>query len=286
MTHKTCNAIKIEKGVLPMLAFSLWKNLKKHLRRKRRPMWTLGGMLPILPLIGGLLLLPAQTEAAAGVADIRIEQPAGDDLQTYIGLDTAQEQQARQQLRTDRSEDKYGNERFGRQDLQTEEPNEKMRRELLASFEQSREPFTVKLHRMFVCGEELKPLGRITGSQLAGLLRSHPDWTVTKEEKPAAIIIEQQVDDLSEQCKANAYMGVDKAGRLSLYDGVPKKEKVVRTFFQLDVQYMESSLPQDKLDKLIQGIRISDMDEFNSVMSTYSDFAIEPNERVMKPQNE
>lgn len=46
---------------------------------------------------------------------------------------------------------------------------------------------------------------------------------------------------------------------------------------------MESSLPQDKLDQLTKGIRITDMEEYNSVLSTYSDYAIEQNQKVMNP---
>jgi forespore regulator of the sigma-K checkpoint len=103
------------------------------------------------------------------------------------------------------------------------------------------------------------------------------------DKEQSMVYFEQSIEDMSEHCKANAYMGVDKKGNLTLFDGVPKKEKVVRTFFQLDVRYMESSLPQDKLDQLAKGIRISDMDEYNSVLSTYSDFAVEQNQKVMKP---
>lgn len=46
---------------------------------------------------------------------------------------------------------------------------------------------------------------------------------------------------------------------------------------------MESSLPQDKVDRLSEGIKITDMDEYNSVLSTYSDFAMPANQKVMKP---
>jgi forespore regulator of the sigma-K checkpoint len=153
----------------------------------------------------------------------------------------------------------------------------------IQSVERQKNPLSVKLHRVYVCGEEMKPLGRMTSNQIVKLLQAHPEWKAELDLKQHAVLFEQQIDDLSEHCKENAYFGVDKGGNLTLYDGAPKKEKVVRTFFQLDVRYMESSLPQDKLDELANGIRVSDIDEFNSVLSTYSDFAIEKNEKVMKP---
>ena len=61
------------------------------------------------------------------------------------------------------------------------------------------------------------------------------------------------------------------------------KQKVLRTFFQLDVHYMESSLPKERLNELVNGIRISDMDDYNSVLSTFSDFATDKSEKVMNP---
>ncbi|MBD2870432.1 BofC C-terminal domain-containing protein [Paenibacillus arenilitoris] len=210
-----------------MMEFSLWKNLKKRLRRKRRPMWMLGCTL--LGLFAGALYPPYAGNVSAAAAE---------------------------------TPEKGG---------------------LIRSLEQLNKPVSVKLHRVYLCGNELKPLGRMTGNQVARLHRAHPDWRAQLDIGQSTVLFEQQVDDLSEHCKANAYFGVDKDGNLTLYDGAPKKEKVVRTFFQLDVRYMESSLPQDKLDELAGGIRVSDIDEYNSVLSTYSDYAIEKNEKVMTP---
>lgn len=211
-----------------MTEFSLWKNLKKRLRRKRRPLWMLGGIMFCL-LAGWCAVSYAETVYA------ETPKPANNN------------------------------------------------QSIIKSLQQKQEPLSVQLHQVYVCGEEMKTLGRMMTEQIVQLLLNHPEWTATMDKDQSTILFEERIDDLSEHCKANAYMGVDKKGNLTLYDGVPKKEKVVRTFFQLDVRYMESSLPQDKLDKLSRGIRISDIDEYNSVLSTYSDYAMEQNEKVMKP---
>ncbi|MCA0755256.1 BofC C-terminal domain-containing protein [Paenibacillus sp. N4] len=211
-----------------MMEFSLWKNIKKRIRRGRRPMWTLGGVLAIL--YASLLWPGAAGHLQAAEAPL---PAAGSGL--------------------------------------------------LEELKEADSPLTVMLRRIYVCGEEDKPLGIMTGKQVAGLLEQNPDWKAARGTDVDRVVLEQQIDDLSAYCKANAYIGVDKEGNLTLYDGVPKKEKVVRTFFQLDVNYMESNLPQDKLDQLAKGIRVSDIDEYNSVLSTYSDYAVEKNEKVMNP---
>lgn len=213
-----------------MMEFSLWKHIKRRLRRNRRPLWMLGGITLWL-FIGACSFQQADTANAAAT-----EPAAADHTESII-----------------------------------------------QSLQQQDGPLSVKLHRVYVCGEELKPLGRMKPNQIVRLLLAHPAWTVMLNSDQDTVVIEEQIDDLSNHCKTNAYMGLDKNGNLTLYDGAPKKQKVVRTFFQLDVRFMESSLPQDKLDQLANGIRISDMDEYNSVLSTYSDYAVEKNEKVMKP---
>ncbi|WP_419872199.1 BofC C-terminal domain-containing protein [Candidatus Pristimantibacillus sp. PTI5] len=209
-----------------MMEFSLWKNLKKQLRRKRRPTWSLGAFMPFL--LACWLVLPQEEYVFA-------------------------------------------------------EPDQSEMQSIIQKLEKEDGPLTVEVHRIYVCGEESKPLGRMMSKQVVQLLNKHPEWKAKFVQAQSIVYVEQRVEDLSEHCKANAYMGVDKQGNLNLYDGVPKKEKVVRTFFQLDVRYMESSLPQDKLDQLTKGIRISDMEEYNSVLSTYSDYAATKNQKVMKP---
>ncbi|MDF2835889.1 MAG: bypass of forespore [Paenibacillus sp.] len=136
-------------------------------------------------------------------------------------------------------------------------------------------PVQVMLHRIYVCGEETEPLGLMKPETIVKLLSQHPEWSATLEEDGQTLRVMQQIDDLSAECKTNAYFGMDRNGNFSLFDGVPKGEKVMRTFFQLDVRFMESSLPKDQVDQLSEGIRVSDIDEYNSVLSTYSDYAME-----------
>ncbi|MBM7563758.1 forespore regulator of the sigma-K checkpoint [Paenibacillus sacheonensis] len=143
------------------------------------------------------------------------------------------------------------------------------------------EKVTVKLRRVYICGVESETIGVLSSADALRMMKQHHEWTAIVDEQ-GAVVMEQRIDDLSESCKRSAYFGLDKLGRLSLFDGEPKKEKVMRTFFQLDVNYMESSLPKERVEELENGIRISDKDAFNSVLSTYSDYAVARTQKVMK----
>ncbi len=135
----------------------------------------------------------------------------------------------------------------------------------------------------YVCGTETLSLGTLSSQQLESLLKQHPDWKGRLNTR-GEVWLERKVEDLSELCKQHAYMGMSMDGQLTLFEGPPKKEKVIRTFFQLDVGSMETALPEGVYEQLQQGIRVQDMNEYNSVISTFSDFAVERTQRVLKQQ--
>lgn len=74
---------------------------------------------------------------------------------------------------------------------------------------------------------------------------------------------------------AELYMGIDSDGNLTLFDGPPDRKKPIETFFQLDIEYLETSLPHETVGQLYEGIRIRDQEEYNSVLSSMSSFMAE-----------
>ncbi|MCR2802649.1 BofC C-terminal domain-containing protein [Paenibacillus soyae] len=202
-----------------MMAFSLWKQLKRRLRRNRKPLWTLGSVAwwMFACLTAAILLGTASATAYAEEA----EQPS---VSRYLA---------------DRND-----------------------------------AVPVMLRRIYVCGEETEMLGRLESEQIIALLRENSEWSATLDQDGQTVVLAEQIEDLSNHCKSHAYFGVDRKGNFSLFDGIPQQEKVMRTFFQLDIRFLESSLPKDELDHLSRGIRVSDIDEYNSVLSTFSDYAV------------
>lgn len=133
---------------------------------------------------------------------------------------------------------------------------------------------SVVLETQYICGVETEQLGKMAIPQLKMLLVQHPDWGA-QVESAEVLRIKQHVDDLSPLCKEQAYISIDAVGNLNLYEGRPTEEKVIRTFFQMDVGTLETSLPEGVLEQLQQGIRIQDKDEYDSVISTFSDYAVD-----------
>ncbi|MGF7045915.1 forespore regulator of the sigma-K checkpoint [Paenibacillus sp. DS2015] len=139
----------------------------------------------------------------------------------------------------------------------------------------------VTLLKQYICGQEKQSLGKMKSNEIGLLLDNHSTWKADINDNGEVLFIES-ISDLSPECKQKAYIGMDIDGNLTMYEDSPKKEKVLKTFFQLDINSMESSLPDGVLEQLQQGIRIKDVDEYNSVISTFSDYAREHSENVMK----
>ncbi|MEC0124811.1 BofC C-terminal domain-containing protein [Paenibacillus pabuli] len=133
---------------------------------------------------------------------------------------------------------------------------------------------SVVMETQYICGVETEQLGKMAVPQLKILLIQHPEWEA-EVKSPEVLHIKQHVDDLSPICKEQAYISIDAVGNLNLYEGRPGEEKVIRTFFQMDVGSLETSLPEGVLEQLQQGIRIQDKDEYDSVISTFSDYAVD-----------
>lgn len=155
-------------------------------------------------------------------------------------------------------------------------------RVFLQQLNDSQGKMKVHLRTSFVCGVEEQSIGELDADTVYSLLNNNPSWKGKMDTNGDVWLEETVTDDLSPACKEQAYMSIDANGNLTLFEGPPQEEKVLRTFFQLDIGSMESSLPKDVLKQLQDGIRIQDIEEYNSVLSTFSDYARDLAENVMK----
>jgi forespore regulator of the sigma-K checkpoint len=152
-------------------------------------------------------------------------------------------------------------------------PETKQQLDVLQQIETRGGEHEVFAQKMYVCGQETAKVGRLKAGEITRYHLAHPQDNMKLTAQGEVFFIEQ-VEDLSAKCKQNAFFGLDKNGNLTLFDGLPNHEQVIRTFFQLNVEHLKTSLPRGTLDQLKKGIRVSDLAEYNSVLSTFSDYAI------------
>ncbi|WP_281889008.1 BofC C-terminal domain-containing protein [Paenibacillus sp. YYML68] len=235
-----------------MTISAFWSQLKKHLKRRfrRKKRWL--NLAVMLIIIG------------AGAAWLQ---------------GTGQEEGARPSVEWERWKDKAV---FGGS-LNDEETNpEEEVKAMISGLSGKREAYSRKA---YLCGEEVERIGVLDASGILDYYLKHPRMSVSLSETSEAVYFVETINDLSPRCKESAYFGLDVQGNLSIFEGVPGSgnDHVMRTFFQLNIEHLESSLPRETVRQLYQGIRIHDLDDYNSVLSTLSDYAVEVTEKAMQP---
>jgi forespore regulator of the sigma-K checkpoint len=224
-------------------AMTLWKQLKKRLRTRRR--WLALGIFVLAAAVAGVA-------AAAGSVPDKAQSRGGGTAQSALAP-IVRDGDAKKQADALEAIKRDGMER------------------------------EVVLLKSYVCGEERQKLGRLKPIEIQNMHAGHPDWKVRLAED-GSVVFTRSIEDLSPACKETAFFGIDENGNLTLFDGVPGKDNVIRTFFQLNIRHLESSLPRDTVNQLYSGIRVSDLAEYNSVLSTFSDYAVEETQKAMKAQ--
>ncbi len=230
-----------------MIVSRLFKRLKKQLRRRKLRI-NLG--IGVVLLLGVSLWLLLQTE---NVMDTKLSE----DQAVFNPINLEETQTAQ----------KLGH------------PSQTIS-EIMDVIKQKDQPLDVEVKSIYVCGEENIKLEQQRPDQIIALLEDPAVKHVNLHEE-GYLQVEKHISDLSPECKANAYIGIDEAGNLTLFDGLPGQEKVIRTFFQMNIEYLESSIPRQTIEQLYKGIKVTDLAEYNSVISTFSDYAVEDSEQVM-----
>jgi forespore regulator of the sigma-K checkpoint len=104
------------------------------------------------------------------------------------------------------------------------------------------------------------------------LKNKYKGWKVLEQTKDH-LVLHKMENDISPLLKANGYFGISEDGTLSIYNGKPEHDKVIHTFFQIDVGKLEVY----QQEELQNGIQIISKDQFKSLMNEYQEYAVQPN---------
>ncbi|WP_211201447.1 BofC C-terminal domain-containing protein [Bacillus sp. NTK071] len=92
----------------------------------------------------------------------------------------------------------------------------------------------------------------------------YADWQLVDQEE-GRMIFERNIEDISPTSKESGHFGLTEDGILSIFDGSPEDEKVIQTFFQIDVGKLESS----RREQLMDGIPVESWYHFESMLQTF-----------------
>ncbi|WP_319005490.1 intercompartmental signaling factor BofC [Metabacillus litoralis] len=126
----------------------------------------------------------------------------------------------------------------------------------------------VILQRKYLDGEVSEEITKETILSMEDFWATYESWQLV-DQNEERIIFEKKIDDISPLLKTNGYFGLAGDGTLSIFNGKPETNEVIQSFFQIDMDKLESH----KHDELIQGIRIQTKDQYLEVIKMYETYS-------------
>lgn len=132
-------------------------------------------------------------------------------------------------------------------------------------------PYELVLAHTYLCGLKDEVRKELKDVSLEQALTQYSGWEIISAQKGKLILLKRE-NDIAPACKANGYFGLSADGMLTLFNGLPAEQDVIQTFYQINTKRMEARLPKEEIELLHKGIRVRDLAEYNSVLSTYGEF--------------
>ncbi|MEH6948062.1 BofC C-terminal domain-containing protein [Peribacillus asahii] len=130
----------------------------------------------------------------------------------------------------------------------------------------------VILQREYLDGElSEEKVMEVIGS-MAQFQKKYREWQIVEQTKEH-LVLHKFENDISPLLKANGYFGMTEDGTLSIFNGKPEYEKVIHTFFQLDVGKLEAY----QQEELQQGIPIISKEQFTNLIKEYRVYSMPSN---------
>lgn len=132
-------------------------------------------------------------------------------------------------------------------------------------------PTNVKivLERVYLDGEISEESFYETLATLDTFWETYADWELV-EQTDDLIVLQKYVDDISPLLKINGYFGLSEDGILTIFDGDPKQEQIIQSFYYIDTEKLEST----HYEELREGIPVLNRDHYREVLSMLKQYEI------------
>ncbi|GAA0334194.1 hypothetical protein GCM10008967_26220 [Bacillus carboniphilus] len=128
----------------------------------------------------------------------------------------------------------------------------------------------VVLERNYIDGEISEEIVYEKILAMEDFWSKYSDWQLVDMEE-GIVKFTKDVDDISPLLKTTGYFGITNDGVLSIFNGLPSQDRIIQSFFQIDMRKLES-IERQKLEK---GIRISNKDQYVEVLKTFRSYSKE-----------
>ncbi|WP_019242739.1 MULTISPECIES: BofC C-terminal domain-containing protein [Bacillus] len=125
----------------------------------------------------------------------------------------------------------------------------------------------ITLQRLYLDGEMgeetiVKEVGSVSE-----IKEVYKDWELVLQ-NDKELVFQKKINDISPLLKANGYFGITEDGTLSIFNGKPIHSDVIQSFFQIDVEMLETK----KHNELVEGIPVKDKKHYESVLEVFEQY--------------
>lgn len=128
---------------------------------------------------------------------------------------------------------------------------------------------TVKLERVYLDGEVSEEILEETILSMEQFWDFYKDWIVV-EHNGTMIHLRKEIEDISPLLKLNGYFGISDDGFLNIYEGKPKEQKVIQSFFRIDTKKLKSHLQEE----LQEGIPVMSRENYQDILKMFQKYAL------------
>jgi forespore regulator of the sigma-K checkpoint len=126
----------------------------------------------------------------------------------------------------------------------------------------------VVLARVYLDGEVSEEIVEETIISMEDFWAEYAEWNLVDQDE-VQVVFQKNVDDISPLLKINGYFGISDEGTLNIYEGKPSGEKVIQSFFQINMKKLKSHQQQE----LEKGIPVISRDRYEEVLKMYQKYA-------------
>ncbi|WP_409301912.1 BofC C-terminal domain-containing protein [Peribacillus sp. SCS-155] len=125
------------------------------------------------------------------------------------------------------------------------------------------------LQRMYLDGEVSEEIKTEKILSMEDFWAAYEDWQLV-DQNEERMVFKRSVNDISPLLKANGFFGITKDGTLTIFNGRPEQERIIHSFYQIDVGKLESS----KQAELSAGIPIINKMRYAKVIEAYKLYSV------------
>lgn len=130
---------------------------------------------------------------------------------------------------------------------------------------------TVILERVFLDGEVSEEIKKETIWSMEDFWSEYANWQLVDQDEEQ-VVFQMRIDDISPLLKANGYFGINEHHILTIFNGKPESDQVIQSFFQIDVEKLESR----QHEELKKGIPIQSKNKYVEVLEVFKPFSTSP----------